>query len=68
MSWVRNYEYYTLFYFTFPGTFPIDTTKTRLQLQGQKIDVRHTELKYRGMLHAIIRINQEEGVRALYSG
>ena len=55
-------------YHLFAGTFPIDTTKTRLQIQGQKIDVRHTELKYRGMLHAISRISQEEGVRALYSG
>ncbi|KAK2172330.1 hypothetical protein NP493_972g00038 [Ridgeia piscesae] len=50
------------------GNISIDTTKTRLQIQGQKIDVRHTELKYRGMLHAISRISQEEGVRALYSG
>ncbi len=50
------------------GTFPIDTTKTRLQVQGQKIDVRLTELKYRGMLHAALRISKEEGVCALYSG
>ncbi|XP_046362660.1 kidney mitochondrial carrier protein 1-like [Haliotis rufescens] len=50
------------------GTFPIDTTKTRLQIQGQRIDARHTELKYRGMLHAIFRIFREEGIHALYSG
>ncbi|XP_065332236.1 mitochondrial uncoupling protein Bmcp [Cloeon dipterum] len=44
------------------GTFPIDTTKTRLQLQqgcGQR---------YRGMLHALVNITKEEGFRALYSG
>lgn len=50
------------------GTFPIDTTKTRLQIQGQQIDAKHTELRYRGMLHAIMRISKEEGVRALYNG
>ncbi|KAG1677969.1 Kidney mitochondrial carrier protein 1 [Nymphon striatum] len=50
------------------GTFPIDTTKTRLQIQGQKIDSKVSELKYRGMLHAIFRISKEEGVKALYSG
>ena len=50
------------------GTFPIDTTKTRLQIQGQQIDARHTALKYRGMLHALRCIGREEGVRALYNG
>lgn len=50
------------------GTFPIDTTKTRLQVQGQTIDARLKEIKYRGMIHALKRIYAEEGVRALYSG
>jgi solute carrier family 25 protein 14/30 len=50
------------------GTFPIDLTKTRLQVQGQVIDAAHTQLKYRGMLHAFLTIAREEGVRALYSG
>lgn len=50
------------------GTFPIDTTKTRLQIQGQKIDRSLTELKYRGMSHAFFRIFKEEGIRSLYSG
>jgi len=49
-------------------TFPIDTTKTRLQIQGQKVDRRHMEIKYKGMLHALSRISREEGVKALYSG
>lgn len=50
------------------GTFPIDTTKTRLQVQGQVTDVKFKELKYRGMIHALLRISREEGVKALYSG
>lgn len=55
--------------FCFPtGTFPIDTTKTRLQVQGQTIDARLKEIKYRGMIHALKRIYAEEGIRALYSG
>ncbi|BFZ00456.1 hypothetical protein BsWGS_03494 [Bradybaena similaris] len=50
------------------GTFPIDTTKTRLQIQGQVIDARLRDLKYRGMTHAFLRIFREEGAHALYSG
>ncbi|XP_041353378.1 kidney mitochondrial carrier protein 1-like isoform X2 [Gigantopelta aegis] len=50
------------------GTFPIDLTKTRLQVQGQIIDSRLTKLKYRGMIHALVTIFKEEGVQALYSG
>ncbi|KAK2155694.1 hypothetical protein LSH36_233g03015 [Paralvinella palmiformis] len=50
------------------GTFPVDTSKTRLQLQGQHIDAKFTELRYRGMIHALSRIFQEEGIKALYSG
>ncbi|XP_054734261.1 mitochondrial uncoupling protein Bmcp [Anastrepha obliqua] len=50
------------------GTFPIDTTKTRLQIQGQKIDQTFSQLRYRGMTDAFIKISKEEGLRALYSG
>ncbi|XP_078403038.1 brain mitochondrial carrier protein 1 [Cetorhinus maximus] len=50
------------------GTFPIDLTKTRLQVQGQLIDSHYKEIKYRGMLHALLKICKEEGLRALYSG
>ena len=49
-------------------TFPIDTTKTRLQIQGQIINKSLSELRYRGMLHAFYRISKEEGVRALFNG
>ncbi|XP_053563973.1 kidney mitochondrial carrier protein 1 isoform X2 [Bombina bombina] len=50
------------------GTFPIDLTKTRLQVQGQANDAKYKEIRYRGMLHALARIWKEEGVKALYSG
>ncbi|XP_055705433.1 mitochondrial uncoupling protein Bmcp isoform X2 [Phlebotomus papatasi] len=50
------------------GTFPIDTAKTRLQIQGQKLDGQFTRLKYRGMTDAFVKITREEGMRALYSG
>uniref|UniRef100_A0A673SUS7 Solute carrier family 25 member 30 n=1 Tax=Suricata suricatta TaxID=37032 RepID=A0A673SUS7_SURSU len=50
------------------GTFPIDLTKTRLQIQGQTNDANFREIRYRGMLHALVRIGKEEGLKALYSG
>lgn len=50
------------------GTFPIDTTKTRLQVQGQKLDGRFSDVRYKGMFHALSKITREEGFRALYSG
>ncbi|WAR28115.1 UCP5-like protein [Mya arenaria] len=42
------------------GTFPIDTTKTRLQIQGQRIDAKLSQVKYNGMIHALLRIFKEE--------
>ncbi|XP_045115949.1 mitochondrial uncoupling protein Bmcp-like isoform X1 [Portunus trituberculatus] len=51
------------------GTFPIDTTKTRLQIQGGRCDAGQViTRKYNGMLHAMLRISHEEGIRALYFG
>ncbi|CAH1104687.1 unnamed protein product [Psylliodes chrysocephalus] len=50
------------------GTFPIDTTKTRLQIQGQKLDKNHANLKYRGMVDCFIKIAKQEGFSSLYSG
>ncbi|XP_067419239.1 kidney mitochondrial carrier protein 1 isoform X1 [Emydura macquarii macquarii] len=50
------------------GTFPIDLTKTRLQVQGQTNDAKYKEIRYRGMVHALVRIWREEGLKALYSG
>lgn len=50
------------------GTFPIDTTKTRLQVQGQRIDPRHVQLRYNGMVDCFVKTSQQEGVKALYCG
>lgn len=50
------------------GTFPIDTTKTRLQVQGQQRDALCQQSRYRGMTHALTHITREEGVLALYGG
>ncbi|XP_024215286.1 mitochondrial uncoupling protein Bmcp isoform X2 [Halyomorpha halys] len=50
------------------STFPIDTTKTRLQVQGQKFDKKCASLKYRGMTDALLKISKQEGFIALYSG
>ena len=46
--------------------FPVDLTKTRLQIQGHKNDANFKEIRYGGMLHALVRIGREEGLKALY--
>lgn len=51
-----------------PGTFPIDTTKTRLQIQGQKLDKNYAKLKYSGMVDCFLKIAKQEGFASLYSG
>ncbi|XP_015108696.1 mitochondrial uncoupling protein Bmcp [Diachasma alloeum] len=50
------------------GTFPLDTTKTRLQIQGQKLDKKHATLRYSGMTDALVQISRQEGVKSLYCG
>lgn len=50
------------------GTFPLDTTKTRLQIQGQKADQKYAHLRYSGMTDALLQISKQEGFKALYSG
>eukprot|EP01137_Pigoraptor_chileana_P011509 Opistho-2@62487 len=47
-------------------TFPIDTTKTRLQLQGQQGTAAAP--RYSGMINAGITIARDEGVLRLYRG
>ena len=37
-------------------------------MQGQVINKSLSQLKYRGMLHAMFRITKEEGFRSLYNG
>ncbi|KAM0046906.1 putative mitochondrial carrier protein [Helianthus debilis subsp. tardiflorus] len=46
-------------------TGPFDVVKTRLMAQSREPG---GELKYKGMVHAILTIRSEEGVRALWKG
>ena len=50
------------------STFPIDTAKTRLQLQGQRLSTSTTTVPYRGIADCWRRIVREEGPRVLYRG
>jgi len=50
-------------------SIPLDTTKVRLQLQGENSAKNvNQSLKYRGMFHAMSVISREEGVRSLFKG
>ncbi|XP_072118895.1 dicarboxylate carrier UCP2-like isoform X1 [Mobula birostris] len=50
-------------------TFPLDTTKVRLQIQGESKSVHSvTPVKYRGVFGTIATIVRTEGVRSLYNG
>lgn len=53
-------------------TFPIDLVKTRLQIQGQRIEfsghsLNHS-IKYNGMFNCFSVIVREEGIRSLFYG
>ncbi|KAM4787048.1 mitochondrial uncoupling protein 4 isoform 2-T2 [Cyanocitta cristata] len=48
-------------------TFPLDLTKTRLQIQGEAA-VAGPAVPYRGMLRTAAGIAQEEGLRKLWQG
>lgn len=53
-------------------TFPLDITKTRLQIQGERASCLSTatarSLPYRGMIKTAVGIVEEEGLRNLWSG
>ncbi|CAL8107520.1 unnamed protein product [Calicophoron daubneyi] len=52
-------------------TFPIDTSKTRLQLQGEMVTGAARKFvggTYRGMLHCMYSVAKNEGLRSLYQG
>ncbi|XP_067888901.1 dicarboxylate carrier UCP2-like [Heterodontus francisci] len=49
-------------------TFPLDTTKVRLQIQGESKSFNETSPKYRGVFGTITTIVKTEGVRSLYNG
>ncbi|XP_044058509.1 mitochondrial uncoupling protein 2-like [Siniperca chuatsi] len=50
-------------------TFPLDTAKVRLQIQGEsKPSLEGQRLKYRGVFGTIFTMVKTEGPRSLYSG
>jgi len=49
-------------------SFPLDTSKIRLQVQGQVTDEAFSAIKYRGTFHTIVLVSTEEGVRSLFNG
>ncbi|GCC30533.1 dicarboxylate carrier UCP2-like [Chiloscyllium punctatum] len=50
-------------------TFPLDTAKVRLQIQGElKSDAEMATVKYRGVFGTITTMVKTEGPRSLYSG
>ncbi|XP_037630416.1 mitochondrial uncoupling protein 2-like isoform X1 [Sebastes umbrosus] len=50
-------------------TFPLDTAKVRLQIQGEsKPSLEGQRLKYRGVFGTIVTMVKTEGPRSLYSG
>jgi len=52
-------------------TFPLDTTKVRLQLQGEACSAGNSAmcmLQRRGVFGTLFSIGKHEGIRALYSG
>lgn len=51
------------------ATIPIDTSKVRLQIQGEGAAMAAgQQLKYRGMIQTMLTIGREEGVKSLYRG
>ncbi|XP_034024240.1 mitochondrial uncoupling protein 2-like [Thalassophryne amazonica] len=50
-------------------TFPLDTTKVRLQIQGESKSMQPSQrAKYRGVFGTIFTMVKTEGPRSLYSG
>lgn len=47
-------------------TFPLDTAKVRLQIQGEKASVQN--IRYRGVFGTIATMVRTEGPRSLYNG
>merc|ERR1719507_1814515 len=49
-------------------TFPLDTTKVRLQVQGELSVKGEAAMQPRGVLGTLVSIVRNEGATALYSG
>lgn len=56
-----------LYIFIFSVTYPLDLTKTRLQIQGE-VATSDKPTQYRGMLKTAIGIVKEEGALQLWQG
>lgn len=61
--WILSGFQFHIKTFLSSGTFPIDTTKTRLQIQEG-----FQAVKYHGMFDCGRKILREEGFRSLYNG
>lgn len=57
-----------IFELIFSVTYPLDLTKTRLQIQGEVATTNGKPVKYRGMLKTAIGIVNEEGALKLWQG
>lgn len=49
-------------------TFPLDTAKVRLQLQGEAMSNAPDTKKYRGLFDTLRTVGRQEGPKALYNG
>lgn len=49
-------------------TIPVDTSKVRLQVQGEGALAAGRQVKYRGMVQTMTTVAREEGLRCLYKG
>uniref|UniRef100_A0A8C2KKZ7 Mitochondrial uncoupling protein 2-like n=1 Tax=Cyprinus carpio TaxID=7962 RepID=A0A8C2KKZ7_CYPCA len=49
-------------------TFPLDTAKVRLQIQGESTAAGSAVVKYRGVFGTIATMVRTEGARSLYNG
>lgn len=50
------------------ATFPLDTAKVRLQIQGEGSSKGSIQLKYRGMVGTMVTMARQEGIHSLYNG
>jgi solute carrier family 25 protein 14/30 len=48
------------------ATFPLDTVKARLQVQGQELG--HLAIRYHGLIDGMNTIVRQEGFVTLYNG
>lgn len=49
-------------------TTPLDVAKTRLQTQGEYVLTDRGVVQYRGMIDAVVKVFEQEGMRGLTRG